>query len=55
MSNEHNKPTSLVDDNNEYAQSCLNAVMMAVFKDDKYNEFVEEPLLTRQLMALLYS
>ncbi len=39
LSNEQNKPTSSVDDNNEYAQSCLDAVMAAVSKDDKHNEF----------------
>jgi hypothetical protein len=39
LSNEQNKPTSSVDDNNEYAQSCLDAVMVAVSKDDEHNEF----------------
>jgi hypothetical protein len=39
LSNEQNKPTSSVDDNNEYAQSCLDAVMAAVSKDDEHNEF----------------
>jgi hypothetical protein len=27
------------DENNEYAQSCLDAVMEAVWKDDDHNEF----------------
>ncbi len=39
LSNEQNKPTSSVDDNNEYAQSCLDVVMAAVSKDDEHNEF----------------
>jgi hypothetical protein len=39
LSNEQNKPTSSVEDNNEYAQSCLDAVMAAVSKDDEHNEF----------------
>jgi hypothetical protein len=39
LSNEQNKPTSSVDDNNEYTQSCLDAVMVAVSKDNKHNEF----------------
>jgi hypothetical protein len=29
----------LTDENNEYAQSCLDAVMEAVWKDDDHNEF----------------
>jgi hypothetical protein len=53
LSNEQNKPTSSIDDNNEYAQSCLDASMAAVSKDDMNTmSFVEKPLLTRQLMAL---
>ncbi len=39
LSNEQNKSTFSVDDNNEYAQSCLDAVMVAVSKDDEHNEF----------------
>jgi hypothetical protein len=39
LSNEQNKPISSVDDNNEYAQSCLDAVMVAVSKNDEHNEF----------------
>jgi hypothetical protein len=39
LSNEQNKPTSSVDDNNEYAQSCLDAVLAAVSKDDEHSEF----------------
>jgi hypothetical protein len=39
LSNEQNKPTSSVDENNEYTQSCLDAVMVAVSKDDDHNEF----------------
>ncbi len=38
-SNEESKPTSSVDDNNEYAQSCLDAVMAAVTKDDEHDAF----------------
>ena len=33
------KSSHLTDENNEYAQSCLNAVMEAVWKDDDHNEF----------------
>ncbi len=29
----------LTDENNEYAQSCLDAVMEAVWKDDDHDEF----------------
>jgi hypothetical protein len=37
--NEQNKPISSVDNNNEYAQFFLDAVMEAVSKDDEHNEF----------------
>jgi hypothetical protein len=33
------KSSHLMDENNEYAHSCLNAVMEAVWKDDDHNEF----------------
>jgi hypothetical protein len=39
LSNEQNKPTSSVDVNNEYTQSCIDAVMAAVSKGDEHNEF----------------
>jgi hypothetical protein len=39
LSDEQNKPTSSVDDNNDYTQSCLDAVMAAVSKDDEHNDF----------------
>jgi hypothetical protein len=39
LSNEQNKPTSSIDDNNEYTQSCLDAFMTTVSKDDEHNEF----------------
>ncbi len=32
------KSSHLMDENNEYAQSCLDAVMEAVWKDDDHNE-----------------
>jgi hypothetical protein len=38
LSNEQIKPTSSVDDNIQYAQSYLDAVMVSVSKDDKHNE-----------------
>jgi hypothetical protein len=31
-----------IDDNNEYAQTCLDAVMEAVLKDDEQNEICGE-------------
>ncbi len=33
------KSSYLTDENNEYAQSCLDAAMEAVWKDDDHNEF----------------
>ncbi len=33
------KSSQLTDENNEYAQSCLDAVMEAVWRDDDHNEF----------------
>jgi hypothetical protein len=38
LSNEQNEPTCSIDDNNEYAQSCLDAIMAVVSKDDEHNE-----------------
>ena len=33
------KSSHTTDENNEYAQSCLDAVMEAVWKDDDHDEF----------------
>ncbi len=33
------KSSHLMNENNEYAHSCLDAVMEAVWKDDNHNEF----------------
>jgi hypothetical protein len=33
------KSSCSIDENNEYAQSCLDAVMEAVLKDDEHDEF----------------
>ncbi len=33
------KTLSSIDENNEYAQSCLDAVMEAVWKDDEHDDF----------------
>ncbi len=33
------KSSHLTDENNEYAQSCLDAVMEAIWKDDDHDEF----------------
>jgi hypothetical protein len=33
------KSSHSTDENNEYAQSCLDAVIEAVWKDDDHNEF----------------
>jgi hypothetical protein len=33
------KSSCSMDENNEYAQSCLDAVMEAVWKDDDHDEF----------------
>ncbi len=33
------KSSHSTDENNEYAQSCLDAVMEAVWKDDDHDEF----------------
>jgi hypothetical protein len=35
------KSSHLMDENNEYAQSCLDAVMEAVWKDDDHDEVCE--------------
>ncbi len=45
------KSSHSTDENNEYAQSCLDAVMEAVWKDDDHNEFLEAQTLTKQQMA----
>jgi hypothetical protein len=37
------KSSHLMDKNNEYAQSCLDAVMEAVWKDDDHDEFCGGP------------
>jgi hypothetical protein len=44
-----------MDENSEYAQSCLDAVMKAVWKDDDHNEFWGVQILIKQGMARLYS
>ncbi len=36
---EYAKSSHSMDENNEYAQSCLDAVMEAVWNDDDHNEF----------------
>ena len=41
----------LNDKSNEYAQTCLDAVMDAVWKDDDHDEFVEVQILTKQQMG----
>ncbi len=38
LSNDQNKPRCSIDDNNEHEQSCLDAVMAAVLKDDEHDE-----------------
>jgi hypothetical protein len=38
LCNDSNKPTYTIYDSNEYAQSCLDAVMVAVPKDDQHND-----------------
>ncbi len=45
------KSSHLTDENKEYAQSCLDAVMEAVWKDDDHDEFVEAQILTKQQIA----
>jgi hypothetical protein len=45
------KSSYLMYENNEYAQSCLDAVMEAVWKDDDHNEVCGDEILTKQLMA----
>ena len=42
------KSSQSTDENNEYAQSCLDAVMEAVWKDD---DFLEGQTLAKQQMA----
>jgi hypothetical protein len=44
-----------MDENNEYAQSCLDAVMEAVWKDDDHDEFCGGQILIKQWMARLFS
>ena len=39
MHGECAKRSHSTDENNEYAHSCLDAVMEAVWKDDNHNEF----------------
>ncbi len=38
---ENVKTSSSIDENNKYAQSSLDAVMEAVWKDDEHDEFCE--------------
>ena len=45
------KSSHLMDENNEYAQSCLDAVMEAVWKMMITMRFVETQILTKQQMA----
>jgi hypothetical protein len=45
------KSSHLMDENNEYAQSCLDAVMEAVWKDDHHDEVCGGEILTKQQMA----
>ena len=40
-----------MDENNEYAQSCPDAVMEAVWKDDDHDEVCGGKILTKQQMA----
>jgi hypothetical protein len=49
------KTSSSIDENNEYAQSCLDAVMEAVGKMMNTKSFVGAQILTKQLIARLYS
>jgi hypothetical protein len=44
-----------MDEKNEYAQSCLDAVMEAVWKDDDHDEFFGAHFFIKQLRARLYS
>jgi hypothetical protein len=45
------KSSHSTDENNKYAQSCFDAVMKAVWKDDDRDDFVEVQILTKQQMA----
>jgi hypothetical protein len=49
------KTSSSIDEISEYAQSCLDAVMEAVWKDDEHNEFCGGANSYKQLMVRLYS
>jgi hypothetical protein len=56
LSNEQNKPTSSVDDTmNTHNHPALMQSLWQSPEMMNTSSFVEEPLLTRQLMALLYS
>ncbi len=45
------KSSHLKDENNEYAQSCLDAVMEAVWKDDDHDEVCGGAISYKQQMA----
>ncbi len=45
------KSSHSMDENNEYAQSCVDAVMEAVWKNDDHDSFMEVQILTKQQMA----
>jgi hypothetical protein len=49
------KSSHLMDENNEYAQSCLDAVMEAIWKMMITMSFVEAQTLTKHQMARQYS
>jgi hypothetical protein len=45
------KSSHLMDENNEYSQSCLDAVMEAVCKENDHDEVCGGEILTKQQMA----
>ncbi len=45
------KSSHWTDENNEYAQSCLDAVMDAVWKDDDHDEFCGGANSSKKQMA----
>ncbi len=55
LNNNSNESTSTKNDTNEYAHSCLDAVKVAVAKDDEHNDTCEGTNSYRLLRARLFS
>jgi hypothetical protein len=55
LNNNSSKPTSIKNDTNEYAHSCLDAAMAAVAKDDEHNDTCGETNSDKTARGNIYS